>query len=146
MRRPLPALLGSAALVLASLAMLSGADAAEPTAAPVIYRATLLGANEVPPGTTAGSGVAAVTVDAEAGQVCLALSVDGIALADVTQVHVHKGVAGANGPVVVGFTVAERTCATGVADTVINDILADPAGTTSTPTPRPTSAVRRGAS
>jgi hypothetical protein len=63
---------------------------------------TLTGANVSPgPGDTDGTGTATVTVDSDNNKVCYKLQVSGIAAA--TAAHIHKGLAGTSGPVVVGL-------------------------------------------
>jgi CHRD domain-containing protein len=111
---------------------LAGLRAAE---TPLVAR--LLGANEVPvaPATTAGDpdgvGAAAVTFDVVSvpPQVCWDLSYSGIAAPDAA--HIHRGVTGVNGPVVVPlFPTLGATSGTGCAtvDAVLGaEIVATPA-------------------
>jgi hypothetical protein len=69
--------------------------------------ATLLGSNEVPPASTGdpdGSGFAHVSLNQGQGQVCFHIDVQNIGT--VTLAHIHRGAAGANGPVVVDFNPA----------------------------------------
>ena len=68
-------------------------------AVPGQLRARLLGANEVPPADPDGSGRAFVT--ARGATVCFEVRWTGIA--PVVASHIHAGVRGANGPVVVPF-------------------------------------------
>lgn len=64
---------------------------------------TLSGAAEVPgPGDTDGKGTAQITVNPGQMEVCFTLSVSGIDAANAA--HIHKGAAGAAGPVVVPLT------------------------------------------
>jgi len=61
------------------------------------------GAEEVPnPGDPDGTGAAAVTIDTVSGEVCWDLRVANLATA--TAAHVHRGVRGVAGPVVVDFS------------------------------------------
>ena len=76
-------------------------------------------------------GTAVVRIRQPAGQVCYRLHAENITLPAVAA-HIHRGGAGANGPVVVPFT---PPAANGNSDgctaadaSVINDILANPAG------------------
>lgn len=63
-------------------------------------RTTLLGAEEVPgPGDPDGSGFAVITLNSGQGEVCWDVTVSNIAPA--TAAHIHSGIAGVAGPVVV---------------------------------------------
>ncbi|MET0273293.1 MAG: CHRD domain-containing protein [Phenylobacterium sp.] len=91
----------------------------------VTLSATLAGGTG---GDADGSGTASVKIDG--AEVCYDLSVKDIAPA--TMAHIHKGAAGANGPVVVPFKAPDASgkvaaCATANPDAV-KDILANPAG------------------
>jgi CHRD domain len=107
----------------------SGA-AATKTATPLV--ATLSGANEVPPADPDGSGAAAVTIDAATGEICFDATVADIAT--VAMGHIHRGVSGTNGPVVVPFPTGLPQSGTPGAGCVTADpalaaeILANPAG------------------
>ncbi len=62
----------------------------------------LSGATEVPgPGDTDGSGTAGVSVNSDQNQICYTLSVSGIEPA--TMAHIHRGAAGAAGPVMISL-------------------------------------------
>jgi hypothetical protein len=66
--------------------------------------ATLLGSNEVPPASTGdpdGSGFAHLTLNQGQGEICFDISVQNIGA--ITLAHIHRGVAGSNGSVVVDF-------------------------------------------
>lgn len=70
------------------------------------YRAELSGANEFDPvsgtlgvGDPDGHGVATITIDSDTD--LLSWSVDFHHLAEVTAAHIHTGVAGSNGPVLI---------------------------------------------
>ena len=128
MRRPLPALLGSAGLIAVGLTMFNVAHADAVSFTQPTYSARLLGTNEVPAVTTSSTGTATVTIDEGARRVCATLTLQGLPLANVTAMHVHKGAAGANGPVVVPFTVAAQSCAENVAADVIAAIVDNPSG------------------
>jgi hypothetical protein len=96
--------------------------------------ATLLGANQVPPVATAGSGTAQITINPGHDEICFTVTVShltGPALA----AHIHRGSAGTNGPIVVPFVPPFAFSATGtaqgcvsVADSLLNDIRSDPGG------------------
>ncbi|HLH21791.1 MAG TPA: CHRD domain-containing protein [Chloroflexota bacterium] len=111
---------GSRALV-ASL-LLSGALVAT-AVAQTPFTATLSG-----PGN--GSGTASVTVDPNASTVCYDVTVD--LQPPATAAHIHRGEAGANGPIVVPFDAptngSTSGCVQGVDPAIISDILANPAG------------------
>lgn len=64
----------------------------------VVLRATLNASNE---GTAGGFGFAKIRIDLVTSQLCYRLSVSATDAA--TAAHIHKGAAGANGPVVVPF-------------------------------------------
>jgi CHRD domain len=67
--------------------------------------ADLSGANEVPPASTGdpnGSGTADLRLNQGQGEICLEVDTQNIA-APILQ-HIHRGVAGTNGPIVVNFT------------------------------------------
>lgn len=63
--------------------------------------ATLSGANEVSGGDPNGSGTAQITLNQGQGEVCYEISVADISTP--TRAHIHSGVAGVNGPIVVAF-------------------------------------------
>jgi CHRD domain len=123
MRRVVLLLLGVAGLLAAGVALSPAAGAATHT-----YRATVSGAAEVPATTSTATGTVTVTVDDTAGTVCAYLDVTGLDLSLVTMMHIHTGAAGANGPVVVPFTVGATACATAVDPATVAAIVADPAG------------------
>jgi CHRD domain-containing protein len=65
----------------------------------------LSGSNEVPPVSTGdpnGSGTADLTLNQGQGRICLDVETQNIST-PILQ-HIHKGVAGTNGPIVVDFT------------------------------------------
>ena len=102
MRKRLFAALPLAALAIAVLAL---AIASTASAGGRPLSADLSGSNEVPPVSTGdpdGSGTADLTLNQGQGEICLQIEVQNIA-APILQ-HIHRGVAGANGPVVVDFT------------------------------------------
>lgn len=94
--------------------------------------ANLSGAAEVPgPGDSNGTGKAHIVVDPALGKVCFRIDVDEIAL-PATGAHIHSGVAGVNGPVVVTLGAPDATgeamgCTTGLDATLLKAIVATPA-------------------
>ena len=89
----------------------------------------LTGSEEVPgPGDTDGSGQVEITLNHGQGQVCWDLRVEDIATA--TAAHIHRGVAGVAGDVVVTLTPPADGSSDGCADVdreLIKEILQDPA-------------------
>ena len=77
-----------------------------------------------------GNGTASVTLDPRAGTVCYNLVWNLIPPA--TAAHIHRGEAGANGPIVVPFAGpfndGANGCAQGVDAGLIQEIIANPAG------------------
>lgn len=76
-------------------------------------------------------GVAALRIRKDAGLVCYRLTAEQVTL-PTTGAHIHRGAAGANGPVVVPFTPPGASgvssgCAAAAA-TVIDELVANPAG------------------
>ena len=61
----------------------------------VMLAATLNGANETAAGHPDGSGSFSAEVDADAGDLCYTLAVEGIG--DVAAAHIHSGAAGTDG-------------------------------------------------
>lgn len=61
----------------------------------VVLTATLAGANETGGGDTDGSGAFRAEIDADSGDLCFTLTVDGIGAP--TAAHIHAGAAGADG-------------------------------------------------
>lgn len=67
------------------------------------FSARMDGMQEVPPVSTAAGGTAALILNESMDTLCVRLAVDGLS-GPVTGLHLHAGAAGANGPVLVGFT------------------------------------------
>ncbi len=109
------------AAFVAILAMAVPANAAEQ------FKSELLGANEVGGGDPDGHGVARVIMRQD-GSVCFDLRVANVA--PIAAAHIHEGVAGVNGGVVVNFDVAANGLSGCVeADTAVLDaIRSNPAG------------------
>ena len=76
-------------------------SAGDASMSPVVS-AKLLGKNEVPKASTAGSGFAVVHLDATKGTVCWTFA-KVAKIGTPTAAHIHKGKAGTAGPVVVPF-------------------------------------------
>ena len=101
-------------------------------AAPALAAETKLSAHLMGSATSDadGMGHASFKLDEAKGEVCYDLMVEKIA--DATMAHIHKGAAGANGPVAVPLTKPgadgkSSGCAT-VGAPVVADILANPGG------------------
>lgn len=114
-----------------SLALLAACNGMGMDAEPDnVLGARLTGAAEVPgPGDSDGSGRAVVRFDAAMPtRVCYELSVTGIAPA--TAAHIHRGAAGASGPIAVAFAAPTDGSSSGcvdVAPAVAAEIMANPA-------------------
>ncbi len=96
-----------AAAALIGMAALVGSTTAQ--AAPVTFSVQLSGAQEVPPVTTPGSGIASLTFDETTKKLGYTLTVIGLSPDVVTAAHIHRGARGVNGPIVfplstTGFT------------------------------------------
>jgi len=97
-----------------------------PAAKPRTYRVKLSGAAEVPVGAPNGSGIAVISIRS-GGELCWTFS----ALKNVTAPtasHIHHGVAGTSGPVVIPLGGAFKTagCVNGVAPQLLALIEANP--------------------
>lgn len=94
--------------------------------------AALLGSNEVPPASTGdpdGSGTANLTLNQGQGEICFNIQVSNIGT--IRAGHIHVGVAGTNGPVVVDFNPVVNglnNCVSGVDRDLIKAIRQNPAG------------------
>ena len=95
--------------------------------------ADLNGPNEVTPGDPDGTGTMQLTLNQGQGEICFDLDVSDIEAP--TRAHIHDGVAGVNGPVVVFFfdlvipnpiPVAFDGCVDGVDADLIKDIRQNP--------------------
>ena len=105
--------------------------ALSPTQGGTELKATLSGANEVPPADPDGTGTASFRLQAGQGQVCFTLMVANITL-PATAAHIHVGAAGVNGPIVIPLTPPDASgkssgCTT-ASRTLVGQILANPAG------------------
>ena len=121
---------GGAALAL--LLLMRPALAAPAHQGMTMLMGTFSGGTEVPgPGDTDGAGTAKLKVDTAKNEVCYDEAVTNITLPAAAS-HIHKGAAGASGPVVVPFPTPPgadgkaSACATADA-AVIADIAANPA-------------------
>jgi hypothetical protein len=94
------------------------------------FTTTLAGPNEVPPGDPNATGTATVWVNPGTGTVCYSWSVTGAAT-PIFAAHIHHGVAGVAGPVVVPLPPTGPSsghgCTTGVARDLALDIIRNPA-------------------
>ena len=96
-----------------------------------VFTLRLTGAAEGTTGDTDGTGTAVVRIVRAKGNVCFKLTVQNIILPSVGA-HIHRAPAGSNGPIVVQFVAPGASgtstgCAVGVATTLIDEILANPA-------------------
>jgi hypothetical protein len=93
-----------------------------------VLKANLKGATEVPgPGDADGRGKALVRVNPRKGKVCFRLRWRRIG--EPNRAHIHKGVKGEAGPVVVPFfegTPDRRGCVTGLDKALVRDIKRHP--------------------
>ena len=87
------------------------------------FTATLSGSNEVPPNASTNVGTTRVNVDPASNTISW-VTTSSVPLASVTGHHIHQGVAGVNGPVVVNFSGAYSGSV--VNTTVAPQILASP--------------------
>jgi CHRD domain-containing protein len=95
--------------------------------------ATLSGTNQVPPNASTATGSATLTINATTGQITVNMTVFGLS-SNATASHIHTGVAGVNGAVLVPFV--GIPAATSFTYSMINtttpanasNILANPAG------------------
>jgi hypothetical protein len=94
------------------------------------FTTTLSGAAEVPPGDRDATGTATVWVNPGTGTVCYSWSVTNAAT-PIFAAHIHHGVAGVAGPVVVPLPPTGPSsgtgCTTGVDRTLALDIIRNPA-------------------
>ena len=96
------------------------------------FQTSLRGKDEVPgPGDSDGSGSATITVDPTLNQVCFTIHVSSITL-PAAAAHIHQGVTGVAGPVVVTLAPPDATgssigCVVVTPD-LVNAILANPSG------------------
>ena len=107
-------------------AVVSLAAASLAFAQPVTFTATLSGTNEVPPNGSANSGTTLVTIDPSTGAIAWTTS-STIPQTSATGHHIHRGVAGANGTIVVNF----GTSYSGVvaaATVLASEIVGNPSG------------------
>jgi hypothetical protein len=89
------------ALLLAPAALVAATATAQQGGAK--FNTTLSGTNEVPPTSETATGSAVITVNAGQGQVCWEITTTGFdpATESITAAHIHSGLAGANGGIVV---------------------------------------------
>jgi CHRD domain len=133
MQRRIMAILTTLLVAIALIVALPGSSAAHDSR---LLSARLSGANEVPPADPDGSGDATVALGRDA--VCFTLSWNNINQPFAG--HIHRGAAGINGPIVVGFFQKTPTtplpagissaagCVQGVDPALIAEIRGNPAG------------------
>lgn len=97
------------------------------------FRTDLAGANEVCEDPNAcggdGSGTATITLDADEGEVCYEISLEGVE--GVNASHIHEGEEGAGGDPVIDLTGLDDEGGSACVDAdegVIEDIIDDPSG------------------
>ena len=112
-------LLAVSACVLASTASLCFAQATS-------LSAGLRGTNEVPPNASVNTGSTSVTVDPTTGLVTWNTT-STIPVTSATGHHIHRGVAGVNGPVVINFNAAYAGAVV-VTPVLAAEVIANPAG------------------
>jgi hypothetical protein len=83
----------------------------------------LLPGNEVPPHATAATGSAHITVNPGQSEVCWSISFADLS-APASAAHIHVGVPGVAGPVVIPTPVPSVVSGTGSGCTVVTDVLA----------------------
>jgi hypothetical protein len=81
------------------------------TGGAITYAAELRGSNEVPPVTTNAFGSAFVTLDPINSTIAWEVNTSGIANPSLS--HIHRNVAGANGPVIINFATSAAQIANG---------------------------------
>lgn len=107
-------------------------DVLTPTQGGTLLTANLIGVNEVPgPGDPDGTGTALFRLRAGEGRICFQITVANLVLA-ATGAHIHQGVAGVAGPIVVsltapGLTGTSEGCVV-VPRPLVSAILTTPAG------------------
>lgn len=112
-------LLTVGAMVVFSVASLSYAQS-------ISFTAALSSANEVPPNASTATGNTLVTINAATGVVNWNTS-SSIPQASSTGHHIHRGVAGVNGPVVINFN-ALYAGTTTVTTALASEIVGNPGG------------------
>jgi CHRD domain len=122
-RRVVLSLLAVTAIAIAMLAATPAFAGGRP------FSTTLSGPSEVPAGDPDATGSATVWVNAGTGTVCYRWSVSN-ANADIFAAHIHRGVAGVAGPVVVPLPPTGPSsgsgCTTGVDRSLALDIIRHP--------------------
>lgn len=86
-----------------SLAMMASTIFANHLTGNLLFSARFSGAQEVPPVETDATGVGSFFLNAAMDTLCLTITVNGLS-GDITGAHIHEGIAGMNGGVLVGFT------------------------------------------
>ena len=107
-------------------AVVSFAAASLAFAQPVTFTAMLSGANEGPPSGSANTGTTLVTIDPSTGAIAWTTS-STIPQTSATGHHIHRGVAGASGSVVVNFGTSYSGVVTATT-ALASEILGNPSG------------------
>ncbi len=93
------------------------------------FTASAVGANEPQGGADDANAKGTFRIDTDAGKLCYSITANG--LKDAAAMHIHKGAAGVEGPVVIPLDQAKigagEVCATAKA-ALLEDIMADSAG------------------
>jgi outer membrane protein assembly factor BamB len=101
----------------------------EPNTASATYAVALGGGSVVPAVATGASGSAVVTVNGERAKVCVTVTTAGLA-SPVTAAHLHRGIAGTNGPSVLDLKPPvdgrSKTCAKNVDRPLVEILLTNP--------------------
>lgn len=93
------------------------------------FTASAVGANEPGGGATAASAEGTFRIDTAGGQLCY--SVSGKGLQDAAAMHIHRGAAGVNGPVVVPLDpkkIGAGEVCTSAEAALLEAVIAEPAG------------------
>lgn len=85
--------------------LLAGGAFANHLSGSLLFSARFSGANEVPAVDTDATGVGGFFINAAKDSLCITISVNGLS-GPITGAHIHTGMAGENGPVLVDFTSA----------------------------------------
>ena len=130
MRRRVAVLLGTLVAVIAIAVPAIGLTGGTTDAKELV--ATLTGAGEVPPVQTATAGLMHVTIDVDKRLICSDLTVTGRA---PIAAHIHEGVDGVNGGVVVDFSTFgqdvrrnSKGCTRRIAKSLLQAIASNPIG------------------
>lgn len=93
------------------------------------FTSSAIGGNEPGGGASGASAEATFRVDSTAGQLCYRVTAEG--LETVAAMHIHKGVAGQNGPIVIPLdpkAIGSGEVCTTAAAALLGDVVAQPSG------------------